>query len=189
MTELRNESQLTECFASIIKGVGEDPDREGIIKTPKRAAKAFLDLTSGYKTDLEKLINSAIFKCNNQEMVVVTNIQFYSLCEHHLLPFFGKAHVAYIPKGKVIGLSKIPRIVDMYARRLQIQEDMTSKIAETLKQVLEPRGVAVVTEAQHMCMEMRGVQKIGSVTKSSEMLGEFRTDAKVRSEFLELIKR
>jgi GTP cyclohydrolase I len=183
-----NVESLTACYERMLTIVGEEILREGLLKTPKRAAKALLDLTSGYNVDMKHLINDALFSSNNSEMVVVKDIPFYSLCEHHLLPFFGKAYVAYIPSGKVIGLSKIPRIVNAFARRLQIQENMTQQIAQTLKEHLNPLGVGVVLQAQHMCMEMRGVEKIGSSTTTSEMLDVFRDDPKVRSEFLSLIQ-
>ena len=173
---------------SLLKEIGENPKREGLIKTPYRVAKAWLDLTKGYDQDAQQLINNAIFKENYDQMVVVKDVEFYSMCEHHLLPFFGHAHIAYIPDGKIIGLSKIPRIVDMFARRLQVQERMTKEIATTLNDALKPKGVAIIIEAQHMCMQMRGVEKKKSYMSTSSMVGNFRSDNKTRKEFLDLIK-
>jgi GTP cyclohydrolase I len=181
-------SDLSENFANIIQSIGEDLNREGLRKTPQRAAKAFCYLTEGYHQDLEQLINGATFETEMDEMVIVKNIELYSLCEHHLLPFIGKCHVAYIPKGKVIGLSKIPRIVDMYARRLQIQEKLTKQIADCISYVTNASGVGVIIEAQHLCMMMRGVEKQNSLMKTSMMLGLFRSDQRTRSEFLDLVK-
>jgi len=187
MTEdkIRNIESLTK---SLLKELGEDPKREGLIKTPLRVAKAWEYLSQGYNQNVEKLINNAIFSENYDQMVVVKDIEFYSMCEHHLLPFFGHAHIAYIPNGKIIGLSKIPRLVDMFARRLQVQERMTQEIANSLNDALNPRGVAIIIEAQHMCMQMRGVEKKKSYMSTSSMLGIFRTDNKTRKEFLDIIK-
>ena len=169
--------------------LGEDPSREGLLDTPKRVEKALAFLTSGYATDVDATLNNALFSVDYNEMVIVRDIDFYSLCEHHLLPFFGKRHVAYIPQGRVLGLSKIPRLVDIFARRLQIQERLTNQIAETVREKVDPLGVAVVMEATHLCMAMRGVEKQNSVATTSAMLGVFREDARTRMEFLELIKR
>jgi len=175
-------------FKNILKKVGENPNREGLKKTPKRAAEAFKFFTSGYNQKVKDIVNGAIYKEKSNNMVVLKDIGFYSLCEHHLLPFFGKCHIAYIPNGKVIGLSKLPRIVNMYARRLQIQERITAQIAETINKVIKPKGVAVVMEADHMCMMMRGVQKQGSTTVTSSVLGAFAKSRKTREEFLTLIR-
>lgn len=169
---------------NILKNIGEEPEREGLLNTPNRVARMFDELTSGYHIDPEKMINGALFDVDYDEMVVVKDIDFYSLCEHHLLPFFGKAHVAYIPNGKVIGLSKIPRIVEMFARRLQIQEQMTSQIASFLQDTLNPQGVAVVVEGAHMCSMMRGVKKENASMKTSKMLGVFKENDITRSEFM-----
>ena len=187
MTEdkMRNIESLTK---SLLKELGEDPKREGLIKTPLRVAKAWEYLSQGYNQNVEKLINNAIFSENYDQMVVVKDIEFYSMCEHHLLPFFGHAHIAYIPNGKIIGLSKIPRLVDMFARRLQVQERMTQEIANSLNDALNPSGVAIIIEAQHMCMQMRGVEKKKSYMSTSSMVGIFRSDNKTRKEFLDLIK-
>jgi GTP cyclohydrolase I len=167
----------------------EDPDREGLVRTPERVEKALTFLTSGYDAVVADVINGALFTVDYSEMVIVKDVDFYSLCEHHLLPFFGKCHVAYIPNGRVIGLSKIPRLVDMFARRLQIQERMTNQIAETIREAIDPLGVAVVVEATHLCMSMRGVEKQNSFAVTSAMLGTFRENHRTRSEFLELIRR
>ena len=174
-------------YREILLGLGENPEREGLLDTPKRAAKAMQYLCHGYQQNLDEIVNGALFASDNDEMVIVKDIELYSLCEHHLLPFIGKAHVAYIPTGKVLGLSKVARIVDMYARRLQIQENLTRQIAEAIQQVTDAAGVAVVIEAQHMCMMMRGVEKQNSSMVTSVMLGEFRENAATRSEFLSLI--
>ena len=179
---------MKENFASIIAAVGEDLDRDGLRDTPERASKAFKFLTRGYHQDIDEVVNGAIFESDNDEMVLVKGIELYSLCEHHLLPFIGKCHVAYLPQGKVIGLSKIARIVDMYARRLQIQENMTKQIAETIMQVTGARGVGVVLEAKHLCMMMRGVEKQNSMMTTSMMLGAFRDTPATRAEFLHLIR-
>ena len=178
---------IEEITKKLLEEVGEDPTREGLLKTPYRVAKSWDFLTKGYKQDLDAIVNKAIFHEDYDEMVLIKDIEYYSLCEHHLLPFFGRAHVAYIPNGKIIGLSKIPRIVDIFSRRLQVQERMTQEIADTLNDVLEPRGVAVVVEGQHMCMQMRGVQKTSAYMSTSHMVGIFRKDSKTRKEFLNLI--
>ena len=172
----------------MLEAMGENPRREGLERTPHRVAKAFAFLTKGYREDVEKVLNSAVFTEKYSEMVVVKNIDFFSMCEHHMLPFFGKAHIAYIPKGKIVGLSKIPRIVEVFSRRLQVQERLTQQIADTLYNALNPEGVGVVIEARHMCMMMRGVEKQNSVATTSAMLGTFRDDARTRSEFLHLIE-
>jgi GTP cyclohydrolase I len=179
---------LESNYSSIIRGIGEDVNREGLVKTPKRAAKAIEFLTKGYNEDIQKILNGAVFQTDNDEMVIVRNIELYSLCEHHLLPFFGKAHIAYIPSGKVIGLSKLARLVDVYARRLQIQESLTTQIAQTIQDVTEAQGVAVVVEAKHLCMMMRGVEKQNSSMTTSSMLGLFRQNHSTRQEFLSLIR-
>lgn len=179
---------MQEYFKKIIEGIGEDPNREGLRKTPERAATAFQFLTQGYQQSLEAIINDALFESDNEEMVLVKNIELYSLCEHHLLPFIGKCHVAYIPSGKILGLSKIARIVDMYARRLQVQENLTKEIADTIKNVTNAAGVAVIIDARHLCMMMRGVEKQHSMMCTSVMLGVFRDDARTRAEFLSLIR-
>lgn len=171
----------------LLEEIGEDPGREGLLRTPHRVAKAYEFLTKGYKQDIKKVLNGAIFEEKYDEMVVVKDIDFFSMCEHHLLPFYGKVHVAYIPKGKIVGLSKIPRIVEVFARRLQVQERMTQEIADTIKEYLEPKGVAVVSEARHMCMMMRGVEKQNSAATASAMHGLFKEDARTRAEFLNLI--
>lgn len=181
-------TDASQLYADLITSIGEDITRDGLQKTPERAAKAFGFLTQGYQQSLEILVNGAVFASDNDEMVVVKDIEFYSLCEHHLLPFVGKAHIAYLPQGKVLGLSKIARITDMYARRLQIQENMTKQIADAIQQVTGAAGVGVVLEAQHFCMMMRGVQKQQSSTVTSMMLGEFRDNSRTRQEFLHLIK-
>jgi GTP cyclohydrolase IA len=180
---------MQEIIRQLLAELGEDPSREGLLDTPKRVEKALAFLTSGYAADVDATLNNALFSVDYNEMVIVRDIDFYSLCEHHLLPFFGKCHVAYIPQGRVLGLSKIPRLVDIFARRLQIQERLTSQIAETLREKVDPLGVAVVMEATHLCMAMRGVEKQNSVATTSAMLGVFREDARTRMEFLELIKR
>ena len=180
---------MQDIIKQLLAGIGEDPLREGLRDTPKRVEQSLRFLTSGYETDVDATLNNALFTVDYNEMVIVKDIDFYSLCEHHLLPFFGKCHVAYIPNGKVVGLSKIPRLVDIYAHRLQVQERLTNQIANTLTEKINPLGVAVVTEATHLCMAMRGVEKQNSVAVTSAMLGAFRTDARTRSEFLNLIKR
>ncbi|TDJ43721.1 MAG: GTP cyclohydrolase I FolE [Gammaproteobacteria bacterium] len=179
---------MEQHWKAIIEAIGEDPDREGLLKTPERAAKAFKFLTRGYHQDVDELVNNAIFTSDTDEMVIVRNIELYSLCEHHLLPFIGKAHVAYLPQGKVIGLSKIARIVDLFARRLQIQEVLTKQIADCVNSAIDAKGVGVVIEAKHMCMMMRGVEKQNSVMTTSCMLGHFRDQPQTREEFLRLIR-
>jgi GTP cyclohydrolase I len=179
---------VEQHFKAIIEAVGEDPAREGLLRTPYRAAKAMAFLTQGYSQDLAALVNDAVFETTNNEMVIVRDIELYSLCEHHLLPFIGRAHVAYLPDSKVIGLSKIPRIVDMFARRLQIQETLTQQIGNCIQEVTGAKGVAVVVEAKHLCAMMRGVQKQNSSMTTSMMLGLFRDDPRTRQEFLTLIR-
>ncbi|MFT4635605.1 MAG: GTP cyclohydrolase I [Chitinophagales bacterium] len=178
---------MEDAYRKIISDCGEDLSRPGLVDTPKRAAKAMKFLTQGYEQDLDTVINNALFPSDSREMVVVKDIELYSMCEHHLLPFIGKAHVAYIPSGKVLGLSKIARIVDMYARRMQIQEQLTTEIAETMREVTGAEGVGVIIEAKHMCMMMRGVQKQNSIMKTSSMLGNFRGNQATRTEFLSLV--
>jgi GTP cyclohydrolase IA len=179
---------MQDLIRQLLSALGENPSREGLRGTPKRMEQAFTFLTSGYKVDVAALVNNALFSVDYSEMVIVKDIDFYSLCEHHLLPFFGKCHVAYIPQRYVIGLSKIPRLVDVFARRLQVQERMTNQIAETIRQKIDPLGVAVVCEATHLCMSMRGVEKQNSCAVTSAMLGSFRDNARTRMEFLELIR-
>ena len=179
---------MTERFGDIIAAIGEDLEREGLVRTPERAAKAFHFLTRGYRQDLQALINEAVFTSDTDEMVIVSNIELYSMCEHHLLPFIGKCHVAYLPQGRVLGLSKIARIVDYFARRLQIQEVLTKQIAECLNGAIGARGVGVVVEAQHLCMMMRGIEKQNSVMTTSCMLGDFRSHPETREEFLRLMR-
>jgi GTP cyclohydrolase I len=173
---------------TILDALGEDPEREGLLRTPERVEKALRFLTGGYTTDLGKVINGAIYEVKYDEMVIVKDIEFFSMCEHHMLPFFGKVHVAYLARNKVIGLSKLPRIIDVFARRLQIQERMTQQIAECIQDLLDPLGVGVIAEAQHLCMMMRGVEKQHSGTVTSAMLGSFRTHKETRDEFLSLIR-
>jgi GTP cyclohydrolase IA len=181
------EESISSMMKKILLKIGEDPTREGLVRTPDRAEKALRFLTSGYQTDVQSIVNGALFNQKVDEMVVVKDIEFYSMCEHHLLPFFGTMHVAYLPKDKVIGLSKIPRIVDMFARRLQLQERLTQDVAQTIQDVLEPRGVGVICEARHFCMMMRGVEKQHSGTVTSAMLGAFRDGKETRDEFLSLV--
>lgn len=188
MTLSLHQNALSESYREILIGLGENPDREGLQDTPVRAAKAMQYLCHGYDQSVEEIVNGALFASDTDEMIIVADIELYSLCEHHLLPFIGKAHVAYIPTGKVLGLSKIARLVDMFARRLQIQENLTRQIADAVQQVTDAAGVAVVIEARHMCMMMRGVEKQNSSMITSVMLGEFRANAATRSEFLSLIK-
>ena len=181
-------ASLESSFRSLLEAIGEDAGREGLQRTPIRAARAFEFLTNGYRQDLDEIVNNAIFASDASEIILVKDIELYSLCEHHLLPFIGRAHVAYIPKGKVIGLSKVARIVDVFARRLQIQEQLTVQIADALMKTLNPLGAAVVIEAKHLCMMMRGVEKQNSVMKTSCLLGSFKEDARTRSEFLSLLR-
>ena len=183
----KNLKNIEKLIEKLLIEIGEDPSREGVVKTPNRVANAWNFLSKGYGQDLDGIINNAVFKEDYDEMVTIKDIDFFSLCEHHLLPFFGKAHVAYIPDGKIIGLSKVPRIVDMFGRRLQVQERMTHQIAESLNDVLFPKGVAVVLEGEHMCMQMRGVEKQNSYATTSSMLGLFRQDSRTREEFLNII--
>ena len=180
---------MDALIRQLLVDLGEDPTREGLAKTPIRVARALSFLTSGYAANIDEVLNGALFTVDYNEMVIVRDIDYYSLCEHHLLPFFGKCHVAYIPNGRVIGLSKIPRLVNVFARRLQIQERMTSQIAETIRDAVDPTGVAVVCEGTHLCMSMRGVEKQNSTAVTSAMLGAFQTSARTRLEFLELIRR
>jgi GTP cyclohydrolase IA len=179
---------MQELIRKLLAELGEDPAREGLADTPKRVEKALTFLTSGYRADIDQVLNNALFTVDYSEMVIVKDIDFYSLCEHHLLPFFGKVHVAYIPNGKVIGLSKIPRLIDVFARRLQVQERLTMQIAECIQQAIQPEGVGVVIEARHLCMMMRGVEKQHSAAVTSSMLGAFRNDENTRQEFLSLIR-
>jgi len=179
---------MEELIRELLKEIGEDPQREGLERTPARVAKAWEYLTSGYKQDVHQVLNEALFSEEYDEMVVVKDIDLYSVCEHHLLPFFGKCHIAYMPSNKIVGLSKLPRLVEMFARRLQVQERLTTQIAQTLNEVLQPRGVAVVVEALHLCMLMRGVEKQNSKAVTSAMLGAFRDRPETRAEFMELIK-
>ena len=183
------DTEIAGHLRDVLKLLGEDPSREGLLRTPERAEKAMRFLTSGYRTSLEEVVNGAVFSVKVDEMVIVKDIEFFSTCEHHMLPFYGKVHVAYLPKDKVIGLSKIPRIVNMFARRLQLQERMTQQIAEAVESVIAPRGVAVLVEAQHFCMMMRGVEKEHSGTVTSNMLGMFRKSKATRDEFLALVRR
>ena len=180
---------IEPLIASLLKELGEDPERDGLLKTPSRVAKAMRFFTSGYEQDPKELLNNALFDVEYNEMVVIRDIDFYSQCEHHMVPFFGKVHVGYIPDGKVVGLSKIPRIVEMFARRLQVQERLSTQVAQILEEVLAPRGVGVVVEAKHLCMMMRGVEQQNSFAITSSLRGEFESDPKTRSEFLELIRQ
>lgn len=179
---------MEDLVRQLLSQLGEDPTRDGLRETPRRVAKSLDFLTSGYRTDLDALVNNALFDVEYSEMVIVRDIDFYSMCEHHLLPFYGKCHVAYLPSKRVIGLSKIPRIVDMFARRLQVQERLTEQVADAITDKVQPLGVAVVMEATHLCMAMRGVEKQNSITITSAMRGTFRSDARTRGEFLELIR-
>jgi len=185
--KMSNNQEFEQTIIKMLKLIGEDPNREGLLKTPRRVAKALMFLTEGYKQDPKEILNEALFTTSNDEMVVVRDIEFYSMCEHHILPIIGRVHVAYIPNGKVVGLSKIPRIVNVFARRLQIQEQMTEQIADAILETIKPKGVAVVVHARHMCMEMRGVQKINSTTVSSALRGLFKSDQRTRSEFYNII--
>ena len=188
-TNMDNQSKnsIQNLTTQLLENIGEDPDREGLIRTPHRVAKAWDYFSQGYRLNLDDIINNAVFNENCSEMVVVRDIEFFSMCEHHMIPFFGRAHVGYLPSGKVIGLSKIPRIVDMFSRRLQLQERLTSQVANTLQEVLDPVGVAVVMEGRHLCMQMRGVEKQNSYASTSAMLGQFRKSAETRAEFLSII--
>ncbi len=183
----RKAMKMEKLYRDLLRSIGEDVDRDGLKATPRRAAKAFTYLTQGYTHNIKEIINGAVFESDNDEMIIVKDIELYSLCEHHLLPFFGKCHVGYLPKGKIIGLSKIARVVDVFARRLQVQENLTRQIAETLMKYTGAVGVGVVIEAQHLCMMMRGVEKQNSIMKTSCMLGAFRNEVSTRSEFLSLI--
>jgi len=184
-----NKIEIEQLTHSLLKEIGEDPNRDGLLRTPSRVAKSWEFFSRGYNQNLEDIVNNAIFEEDAKDMVIVRDVEFFSLCEHHLLPFFGKAHVGYIPNGKVIGLSKIPRIIDMFSRRLQVQERLTHQVAEVLQDVLNPIGVAVVMEGRHMCMQMRGVEKQNSFASTSAMLGQFRKSSETRSEFLSIINR
>lgn len=184
---MNKEKEFEQAVTKVLELLGEDPKREGLLKTPNRVAKALKFLTEGYEQDPKEILGEALFSTSNDEMVLVRDIEFYSMCEHHMLPIIGRVHVAYIPDGKVVGLSKIPRIVNVYARRLQIQEQMTEQIADAILETIQPKGVAVVVHARHMCMEMRGVQKINSTTVSSALRGLFKSDERTRSEFYNLI--
>jgi GTP cyclohydrolase I len=187
MQPKQDEESIASLMKSLLLKIGEDPAREGLVRTPERAEKAYRFLTSGYDSDVQSIVNGALFSDKSDGMVVVKDIEFFSICEHHLLPFFGKMHVAYLPKDKLIGLSKIPRIVDTFARRLQIQERLTQQVAQTIEDVLKPRGVGVICEARHFCMMMRGVEKQQSGTVTSAMLGAFRERKDTRDEFLSLV--
>jgi GTP cyclohydrolase I len=187
MPPQHNDESIADLMQKLLLKIGEDPERQGLVRTPQRADKALRFLTSGYETDVQSIVNGALFDEKCDEMVVVKDIEFYSMCEHHLLPFFGTMHVAYLPNNKVIGLSKIPRIVNMFARRLQLQERLTHQVAETLQEVLRPKGVGVICEARHFCMMMRGVEKQHSGTVTSAMLGGFRERKDTRDEFLSLV--
>ncbi len=184
---MNNDIQFEEAVKAMMRHVGENPDREGLLDTPKRVRKAYEFIFGGYKQDAKEILESALFTSSNDEMVLIKDIEFYSTCEHHLLPIIGRAHVAYIPNGKVVGLSKIPRVVDVFARRMQIQEQLTEQIADAIMETIDPKGVAVVLQARHMCMEMRGVEKINSTTTSSALRGLFKKDEKTRAEFFSLI--
>jgi GTP cyclohydrolase IA len=184
-----HDASTEEIYRELLRRVGEDPSRDGLLKTPDRMQKSLAFLTRGYQQSATEILRGALFDVEYDEMVIVRDIEFYSLCEHHMLPFFGKAHVAYIPKGKVIGLSKVARLVDVFARRLQVQERMTRQIADSIVDAIDPQGVAVILEAQHLCMMMRGVEKQQSMTTTSAMLGAFRNSAQTRNEFLSLIRR
>jgi len=178
-----------DLYREILSRIGEDPNRDGLLRTPERMEKAMAFLTRGYKMDVTEVLHAALFDVDYDEMVIVKDVEFFSMCEHHLLPFFGKAHVAYVPNGKVIGLSKIPRLVDVFARRLQVQERLTRQVGEAITEAINPQGVAVILEAQHLCMMMRGVEKQHSLTVTSAMLGVFKTQLQTRNEFLSLVRR
>lgn len=182
------DASLQQIYAEVLTRLGEDPTRDGLVSTPKRVQKSLEFLTHGNRESVEEVLHGALFDVDYDEMVIVKDVEFYSMCEHHMLPFFGKAHIAYVPKGKVVGLSKIPRIVDVFARRLQVQERLTQQIAEAISETIQPQGVGVVIEAQHLCMMMRGVQKQGSSTVTSAMLGVFKSQQQTRSEFLSLVR-
>ena len=182
------DASVQEIYTELLKRLGEDPTRDGLLSTPKRMEKSMTFLTQGYLQSADEVLHDALFDVDYDEMVMVKDIEFYSMCEHHLLPFFGKAHIAYVPQGKVVGLSKIPRIVDVFARRLQVQERLTQQIAEAIEEAIQPQGVGVVIEAQHLCMMMRGVQKQSSLTVTSSMRGVFKTQLQTRNEFLELVR-
>ncbi len=184
---MNNDIKFEEAVKAMMRHVGENPEREGLLDTPKRVKKAYEFIFGGYKQDAKEILESALFTSSNDEMVLIKDIEFYSTCEHHLLPIIGRAHVAYIPNGKVVGLSKIPRVVDVFARRMQIQEQLTEQIADAIMETIDPKGVAVVLQARHMCMEMRGVEKINSTTTSSALRGLFKKDEKTRAEFFSLI--
>ena len=184
-----NNKKITKLIEKLLQELGEDPTREGLLRTPARVAESWGYFSRGYNQDLDDVVNNAIFHEPSKDMIVVRDVEFFSLCEHHLLPFFGKVHVGYIPNGKVIGLSKIPRIIDMYARRLQVQERLTRQVADAIQDVLKPNGVAVVMEGRHMCMQMRGVEKQNSLATTSTMLGRFRESVRTRNEFMYLINR
>ena len=186
---MTNHDTLEQITRTLLKEIGENPDREGLLRTPYRVAKTWKLFSKGYNQNLEDIINNAIFEEDAKDMVIVRDVEFFSLCEHHLLPFFGKAHVGYIPSGKIVGLSKIPRIIDMFARRLQVQERLTHQIADAIMNAIDPLGVAVVMEGRHMCMQMRGVEKQNSFASTSAMLGQFRKSSETRSEFLSIINR
>ncbi|MBL8296487.1 MAG: GTP cyclohydrolase I FolE [Bryobacterales bacterium] len=188
MTPKREEGTIASHMESVLRKLGEDTDREGLLRTPERSEKALKFLTSGYDVNLQDIVNGALFQVKHDEMVIVKDIEFYSLCEHHMLPFFGKVHVAYLPNEKVIGLSKIPRIVDAFARRLQVQERLTQDVAQAIGEITKPRGVGVIIEARHFCMMMRGVEKQESSTVTSAMLGAFRSQRATREEFLSLVR-
>ncbi|MEE9393118.1 MAG: GTP cyclohydrolase I FolE [Planctomycetota bacterium] len=183
-----NQASIEDLTSKLLSKIGEDPEREGLMKTPARVARAWDDLTTGYHANIQEIVNGAIFEEDANEIVLVKDIEIYSLCEHHLLPFYGKCHVAYIPNGRVVGLSKLPRIVDAFARRLQVQERLTTQIANAVNEVLAPQGVAVIIEASHLCMMMRGVQKQNSTTTTSAMLGQFREDPRTRAELLGFLR-
>jgi GTP cyclohydrolase I len=182
------DASLEQIYTEVLSRIGEDPTRDGLLSTPKRVAKSFDFLTRGYHQSIEEVLHDALFDVDYDEMVIVKDIEFYSMCEHHMIPFFGKAHVAYVPNGKVVGLSKIPRIVDVFARRLQVQERLTQEVAEAINEAVHPQGVGVVIEAQHLCMMMRGVEKQGSSTVTSSMLGVFKSQLQTRNEFLSLVR-
>jgi GTP cyclohydrolase I len=188
-TSSLSEFSTQELYREILTRIGEDPNRDGLIRTPDRMEKAMAFLTRGYKMDITDVLHDALFDVDYDEMVIVKDVEFFSMCEHHLLPFFGKAHVAYVPNGKVIGLSKIPRLVDVFSRRLQVQERLTRQIGEAITDAIDPQGVAVILEAQHLCMMMRGVEKQHSLTVTSAMLGVFKTQLQTRNEFLSLVRR